>query len=384
MQKRLALSSLRSYSSVRLQIDSFLAQARSPGHTILNNVTTPLSLKWVGDESGFLQLLDQTKLPIERVLIDCYDVETVWEAIKVLRVRGAPAIGVAAAFGLLLARNASVELPQQIQAYRQAANYLATSRPTAVNLFWALDRMRKVLDKPFESLQQLQTALLTEARSIHEEDRQMCLAIGQHGSSLIPNSATIITHCNAGGLATSEFGTALSVLFSSAQNGKKLQVFADETRPLWQGSRLTAFELHAAGIPTQIICDSMAAHVMQTRRVDAVVVGADRITARGDVANKIGTYSLAIAAKYHSVPFYVAAPSSTFDLKLIHGREIPIEQRDHDEIIRPYGIALAPPDVAAYNPAFDVTPAELVTAIITERGIIREPNEVSIRALIKH
>ncbi len=336
----------------------------------------------MGEESGFLQLLDQTRLPTELVQIACRDVETVWEAIKMLRVRGAPAIGIAAAYGMLLAQPASTTMSQQIEAYRKAADHLATSRPTAVNLFWALDRMRGVFSRSFETVSQLRSAMLTEARLIHDQDRQMCHAIGRFGASLIPDEATLITHCNAGGLATSEYGTALSVLFSSVEAGKKLKVFADETRPLWQGSRLTAFELHAAGIPTKVICDSMAAHVMKTQRVDAVVVGADRITARGDVANKIGTYSLAIVAKHHGVPFYVAAPSSTFDLNLIHGDDIPIEQRDPSEIVKPYGIQLAPDGVSAYNPAFDVTPAELISAIITERGILAPPNERNIRELI--
>lgn len=299
-----------------------------------------------------------------------------------LRVRGAPAIGISAAYGVLLAKADGDSLEDGIDAYRRAADYLATSRPTAVNLFWALDRMKRLLTKQYESVSQLRQTLLTEAKLIHDEDRQMCHAIGRFGSTLIPQSATIITHCNAGGLATSEYGTALSVLFASQQSGKQIQVFADETRPLWQGSRLTAFELHSAGIPTRVICDSMAAHVMKTHKVDAVVVGADRITARGDVANKIGTYGLAIAAKYHQVPFYVAAPSSTFDLTLLNGNEIPIEERDPSEVVQPYGIQLAPEGVSAYNPAFDVTPAELITAIVTERGVLQPPTEHAIREMM--
>ena len=223
--------------------------------------------------------------------------------------------------------------------------------------------------------------MFAEAVAIHEQDRAMCRAIGLQGSILIPQRATLITHCNAGGLATSEYGTALSIMFTCAEQGKELHVYVDETRPLWQGARLTAWELQNAGIPTTVICDSMAAQVMQTRQIDAIFVGADRITARGDVANKIGTYGLAVAAKYHGVPFYVAAPSSTFDLSLLHGAEIPIEQRDADEVICPYAIRLAPAGVAVYNPAFDVTPAELITAIITERGIIQPVNEQNIRLL---
>jgi methylthioribose-1-phosphate isomerase len=342
-----------------------------------------LSVQWVGDENGYLRLLDQTGLPTATVSLDCRDVPTVWEAIKTLRVRGAPAIGIAAAYGVLLAGDTNSSLEVQRHAYRAAAEYLATSRPTAVNLFWALDRMMQVLMRSFDSRNDLALALFLEAVAVHDQDRQMCRSIGQHGAALIPHEATIITHCNAGGLATSEYGTALSIMFYCAEHGKQLNVFVDETRPLWQGVRLTAWELQAAGIPTTVICDSMAAHVMQTRRVDAVIVGADRITARGDVANKIGTYGLAVVAKHHGVPFYVAAPSSTFDLSLIDGRDIPIELRDADEVIRPYGIELAPEGVQVYNPAFDVTPAELVTAIITENGIIQPVNESSIRANVE-
>lgn len=345
-----------------------------------------LSAQWIGDEHGFLRLLDQTLLPSRQVMLDCRDVEAVWEAIKMLRVRGAPAIGIAAAYGVLLARvdrnSADVAITEQVAAYRKAADYLATSRPTAVNLFWALDRMMRVLERPMTSLNSLKHSMWQEAVRIHDEDRQMCREIGRYGAELIPQTATIITHCNAGGLATSEYGTALSVMFTCVEQGKKINVYADETRPLWQGSRLTAFELHAAGIPTTVICDSMAAHVMQTRKVDAVIVGADRITARGDTANKIGTYGLAVSAKYHGVPFYVAAPSSTFDLSLVDGQEIPIEQRDQGEITKPYGIPLAPEGVNAYNPAFDVTPAELISAIITERGVISPVTESEVRSMI--
>lgn len=339
-----------------------------------------LSVQWIGDERGFLRLLDQTRLPVETVLLDCGDVAAVWEAISMLRVRGAPAIGIAAAYGVLLAKGVGDSLQDQRSAYRSAAEYLATSRPTAVNLFWALDRMISVAEKVYTSRNEMVKAMLREARSIHEQDRQMCRAIGNHGADLIPATATLITHCNAGGLATSERGTALSIMFAAAEQGKRLQVFADETRPLWQGSRLTAWELVSAGIATTVICDSMAAHVMQTRRVDAVIVGADRITARGDVANKIGTYGLAVLARHHGVPFYVAAPSSTFDLSLSHGMDIPIEQRDALEVIRPYGIRLAPDGVQVYNPAFDVTPAELISAIITEHGVIQPVNEDRVRA----
>jgi methylthioribose-1-phosphate isomerase len=266
-----------------------------------------------------------------------------------------------------------------------AIEHLATSRPTAVNLFWALERMRRLIDhfpddhaSTEHAASQLKMRLLSEARAVQDEDRAMCRAIGEHGAALIPAKATLLTHCNAGGLATAAWGTALSVMYSCQDQGKQLEVFVDETRPLWQGARLTAWELMQRGIPATIICDSMAGYVMQSRRVDAVIVGADRIAACGDAANKIGTYGLAVLAKYHGIPFYVAAPSSTFDLELASGRDIPIEQRDPREILEPSGIRIAPEGAAALNPAFDVTPAELITALITERGVIRPVNRESI------
>ena len=340
----------------------------------------PQAIHWQGDARGTLELIDQTLLPGELRTIHCRNVETVWEAIKMLRVRGAPAIGIAAAYGVVLSQreDASHRSDSPAQAALNAADYLATSRPTAVNLFWALDRMRSVVASHRQGDRNLAEKLLHEAQAIHEEDRQMCRAIGRNGAQLIADQATLITHCNAGGLATAEYGTALSVMFTCQDQGKRLHVFTDETRPLWQGARLTAWELNQRGIPATVICDSMAAHVMHTQHVDAVIVGADRITARGDVANKIGTYGLAVTAKHHGVPFYVAAPSSTFDLQLHDGREIPIEQRDPAEVIAPYGHAIAPNGIDVYNPAFDVTPAELIDALITERGIIQPVNEEEI------
>lgn len=346
--------------------------------------THPAAVQWIGATDGYLQLIDQTCLPRDLKLLECRDVSTVWEAIKMLRVRGAPAIGLAAAYGVCVAvRSCPAKAVAELAI--EAAKNLATSRPTAVNLFWALERMQKVvLEAPQSTAddgQALRAALLREARAIHEEDRAMCHAIGRHGASLIPDNATIITHCNAGGLATAEYGTALSIMFTCQDQGKKLSVFADETRPLFQGARLTAFELHQRGIPTTVICDSMAAHVMQTKKIDAVIVGADRITARGDAANKIGTYGLAVVAKHHGVPFYVAAPSSTFDLTLMNGSEIPIEQRGRDEVVAPYGHHVAPDGVGVYNPAFDVTPAELISALITEKGVI---SEISVANIASH
>ena len=338
------------------------------------------SIQWIGGPDGRLRLIDQTLLPTQLQTIDCCNVQTVWEAIKTLRVRGAPAIGIAAAYGVVLSQHSDSHhhSDSPTLAALEAADYLATSRPTAVNLFWALDRMRAVVAKHLQGTSDLNSKLLQEAIAIHNEDRQMCRAIGTHGAALLKDGAQIITHCNAGGLATAEYGTALSVMFTCQDQGKRLHVYADETRPLWQGSRLTAWELTQRGIPTTVICDSMAAHVMQTRKIDAVIVGADRITARGDVANKIGTYGLAVSAKYHGVPFYVAAPSSTFDLQLLEGANIRIEERDHAEIIAPYGHMIAPSAVDVYNPAFDVTPAELITALITEHGMIAPVNQTEI------
>ncbi|MEM8734813.1 MAG: S-methyl-5-thioribose-1-phosphate isomerase [Planctomycetota bacterium] len=340
--------------------------------TDTSKTSTP-AIEWVGGSNGFLQLIDQTQLPVNLQLIDCKDVATVWEAIKMLRVRGAPAIGIAAAYGVVLSQSNGASR----SAATEAADHLATSRPTAVNLFWALDRLRPLIESTPE--EELPDTLLAEAKQIHEEDRAMCHSIGANGATLIPDDSTLITHCNAGGLATAEYGTALSVMFTCQDQGKKIRVFANETRPLWQGARLTAWELDQRDIPVTVICDNMAAHVMKTQNVDAIIVGADRITARGDAANKIGTYSLAVNAKYHCIPFYVAAPSSTFDLNLIDGEDIPIEERDPLEVIAPYGNEIAPTAIDVYNPAFDVTPAELITALITERGVIESPTEEKVR-----
>jgi methylthioribose-1-phosphate isomerase len=318
--------------------------------------------------------------------IECHDVEQLWEAIKSLRVRGAPAIGIAAAYGVCLgaARATDDGLVETSQAALDAIDRLATSRPTAVNLFWALERLQRLIKNtpPTQTGSELRMRLLLEARAVQDEDRRMCHAIGEHGAALIPDNATLMTHCNAGGLATAALGTALSVMFSCQDQGKRLTVFVDETRPLWQGARLTAWELMQRDIPATIICDSMAGYVMRSQSITAVVVGADRITANGDVANKIGTYSLAVLARHHNIPFYVAAPSSTFDLSLPSGDLIPIEQRDPREITEPGGVRIAPFGATAFNPAFDVTPAELVTALITERGVIQPVNRDNILQLI--
>ena len=329
------------------------------------------TIQWVGGTDGHLVLIDQTLLPTELKYLECRETETVWEAIKMLRVRGAPAIGIAAAYGCVV----GLQSPGStlIETLNRVADYLATSRPTAVNLFWALDRMRRLANELTDhSDEQIREKILAEAKAIHEEDRAMCHAIGKHGFELLNQDVRgVLTHCNAGGLATAEYGTALSVFFTAQDQGHDLHVYVDETRPLLQGSRLTAWELMQRGIPATLICDSMAAQVMKEGRVQAVVTGADRIAANGDAANKIGTYSVAVLARHHGIPFYVAAPSSTFDLSLESGDDIPIEERKPNEITHGFGKQTAPSGVAVYNPAFDVTPAEFIDAIITENGIIQ-------------
>jgi methylthioribose-1-phosphate isomerase len=341
---------------------------------------------WAGDaRSGVVRLIDQTRLPGAFVRIDLADVPAVWEAIRSLRVRGAPAIGIAAAFGAVLgARSAPLDDPDAVrESLREATKYLRTSRPTAVNLFWALDRIDRVAgEHPSLDGPALLDRLLAEAKAIADEDKAMCRAIGAHGSTLVAPGQGILTHCNAGGLATADYGTALAVIFAAHEAGKNVHVFADETRPLLQGARLTAWELSRRGVPVTLICDSMAAQVMKEGRVQMVVVGADRIAANGDTANKIGSYGVALLAKAHGIPFHVAAPSSTFDLSIPDGSAIPIEQRDSREITHGFGAATAPEGVAAYNPAFDVTPAPLIASIITERGLIRPVNAETIRAVL--
>jgi methylthioribose-1-phosphate isomerase len=341
---------------------------------------------WVGDaRHGHVRLIDQTRLPTEFVEIDCQDVSSVWEAIKLLRVRGAPAIGVAAAYGAVIgARAQGIEKPANVRrALAEASAYLRTSRPTAVNLFWALDRMAAAAaGAKAESAQELLERLLAEARAIEDEDRAMCRAIGKHGAALVAPGEGILTHCNAGGLATADYGTALAVIFSAQDAGKQVHVFADETRPLLQGARLTAWELQRRGVQVTLICDSMAAQVMKEGKIQKVVVGADRIAANGDTANKIGTYGVALLARAHEIPFYVAAPSSTFDLSLADGSAIPIEEREPHEVTHGFGRRTAPEGVDVYNPAFDVTPAALIAGIITEKGVIRPVNQESIREVI--
>ncbi len=348
----------------------------------MTETTNVETMIWQGDVSGCLDMIDQTKLPTEMVRVECEDVETVWEAIKMLRVRGAPAIGIAAAYGVVLGLQSAEEGEEAFfSRLNEVVDYLATSRPTAVNLFWALDRMRRLAEQEranFAGGEQLRESLLTEAKAIHDEDRQMCHAIGGHGADLLKGVEGVLTHCNAGGLATAEYGTALSVFFTAQDRGQPLHVYVDETRPLLQGARLTSWELMQRGIRATLICDSMAAQVMREGRVQAIVTGADRIAANGDSANKIGTYSLAVLARAHGIPFYIAAPSSTFDLMLESGEQIPIEERGSKEITHGFGRQTAPDGVEVYNPAFDVTPADYIHAIITEKGVINPVNRETI------
>ncbi len=343
------------------------------------------TLQWIGAADGRLQMIDQTRLPTELIEIQCRDVPTVWEAIKMLRVRGAPAIGIAAAYGVCLGLQAVAGRDEAgfFHHLHEVAAYLATSRPTAVNLFWALDRMKaKAETLRGKPTTEIAARLLDEARAIHEQDRAMCRAIGEHGAKLLADGQGVLTHCNAGGLATAEYGTALAVFFIAAEQGKRLSIYADETRPLLQGARLTAWELQKAGLDVTLICDSTAAQVMREGRIQAVITGADRIAANGDSANKIGTYGVAVLAAAHNIPFYIAAPTSTFDLSIATGAEIPIEQRDPREITHGFGRQTAPDGVKVYNPAFDVTPAKLIAAIICERGVIRPVTREAIAGMV--
>ncbi len=338
------------------------------------------TIEWA---AGRIRMIDQTLLPTEFKQIYCDDIASVWEAIKSLRVRGAPAIGIAGALGAVLGIWDSTAATYDVFAaeLKSATNYLATSRPTAVNLFWALDRInRTAAENSHLEIPALKERLLAEAQEIIEEDKAMCRAIGQHGLALLNENDTILTHCNAGGLATSDYGTALAVMFSAHEAGKNIQVYADETRPLLQGARLTTWELMQAGIDVTLICDNMAAQVMKEGKIQCVIVGADRIAANGDTANKIGTYNVAILAEAHGIPFYVAAPTSTLDFALKTGDEIPIEQRAAAEVTEGFGKMTAPEGVKVYSPAFDVTPAALVTAIITENGVARPPYTESLSA----
>ena len=369
------------------------------------------TLKWVGGVDGHLEIIDQRKLPGEYKTLRCSNVKQLYDAIKTLAVRGAPAIGVAGAYGAVLSLqniyrrarkdrreknklNSANSAALAVKLLKRDCEYLASSRPTAVNLRWAIDRVVKCAENRAGTLNELRKAVLKEANDICLEDIEMCRKIGANGARFVTRASSpwkhgqdgratisVLTHCNAGALATAGQGTALSVLYEAKKRGKKFRVFVDETRPLLQGARLTAWELKRAKIDTTVICDNMAAALMRAGKIDMVITGADRIAANGDAANKTGTYGLSVLAKAHKIPFYIAAPSSTFDLKTKTGKDIPIEQRSADEIRFCGSKKMTPEGVDIYNPAFDVTPAENITAIITERGAIEKPNG---RKIAKH
>jgi methylthioribose-1-phosphate isomerase len=341
------------------------------------------TIGWAGDG---ICIIDQTKLPAKLEYRTLRDLRSLWQAIKKLQVRGAPALGAAAALGVYLGikgsratnfRTFQKELDAVIR-------YLASSRPTARNLFWGLEKARECAlrhqNKPPRRIKEL---IFQEAKRIMDEDRASCRRIGDFGERLFRDGDTVLTICNAGALATIDYGTALGVLYRAKERGKRLKVFASETRPLLQGARLTTWELRRAGFDVTLICDNMAAHLMQQGKISKVIAGADRIARNGDTANKIGTFNLAILSRYHKIPFYIAAPASTFDLSLKSGKEIPIEERESEEVtVLLRKIAVAPKGVKAYNPAFDVTPHELITAIITEKGLIRPPYIKNIRRVL--
>lgn len=333
----------------------------------------PPTLEWVGGLDGRLRLLDQSLLPLRVEMHDCTTVQQVWEAIRTLRVRGAPAIGVAAAYGLCLGTRHFRDLPAEafLAKVREVGDYLRSCRPTAVSLAWALQRLTEVAAAhPTRAGAGQWEALLAEAHTMARQDAQTCRRIGQAGAELIPEGGGVLTHCNAGALATVAYGTALSLMYVAWERGRRFRVYVDETRPLLQGARLTAFELHAVGLDVTVLCDGAAASLMGAGRIQLVVVGADRIAANGDTANKIGTYGLALAAKHHGIPFYVAAPLSTFDRTLGSGAEIPIEERSEEEVRSGFGRPMVPPGVRCWNPAFDVTPAGLITGMVTEKGLL--------------
>ncbi len=340
------------------------------------SLSIPSPISW--SDQG-IRILDQTRLPEEELYLELHTVEEVAEAIKSLRVRGAPLIGIAAAMGLTLAagRRGSVEVgKEEMQRVHEACGILGATRPTAVNLHWALERMRRRAESAVQRGAALHEALVAEANTIWEEDRRMCDRIGELGAALIPSGSTVCTVCNAGALATGGIGTALAPVYMQHRAGHRPHVIVPETRPLLQGSRLTAWELHRSGVPVTLIADGMIASRLRLGDVRAIFVGADRIAANGDVANKIGTYGLALAAKAHGIPFYVAAPSSTIDPATPNGVAIPIEERQADEVTGWRGHRSAPAGVGVWNPAFDMTPADLVTAIITDRGIVK-PKDVA-------
>ena len=344
------------------------------------NFTT---IRWDHQEQAVV-LLDQTQLPNKIIYETCQDLSTVVDAIVKLKVRGAPAIGITAAFGVVVGvkHSQTNDFEKFSKEVTDVVDILAATRPTAVNLFWALERMQKIVCEAQSSpVEEIKQALVKEALQIQREDEITCQQIGRLGAELLQSGHTVLTHCNAGALATSGIVTALAIIYSAQNQGKQIKIYANETRPILQGARLTTWELTQAGIDVTLICDNMAGQVMQERRIDSVIVGADRVAANGDVANKIGTYSVAVLAKTHEVPFYVAAPFSSVDLSVKSGFEIPIEERDPAEIRHGLGKCIALEEVKVYNPAFDITPASYVSAVITERGIARKPYSNSLSAL---
>jgi methylthioribose-1-phosphate isomerase len=340
------------------------------------------TIEWKG---GTIRMVDQTSLPGSFKYIHCGDLASLRRAIRSMKVRGAPAIGIAGALGILLASERS--RATTVRAFEKdmdrAVRYLASSRPTARNLFWALERMERAIRRQEgKGLDAIKRAVKKEALAVIKEDKMICRRMALHGSQLISRGESVLTHCNAGGLATADYGTALGVMFEAKRLGKDITVYVDETRPLLQGARLTTWELKNAGIRTVLICDNMAASLMARGEVDKIFVGADRIAANGDTANKIGTYNLAVLARYHGIPFYVVAPTSTVDKKVKSGKDIPIEERDRREVTGFAGRRTAPYGIEARNPAFDVTPAGLISAIVTEKGILKKPYGNRIRRLI--
>ena len=337
-----------------------------------------MPVETINYKNGKIRFIDQTLLPHKLRYVSTDDIRRLWRAIKKLEIRGAPAIGIAGALGIVIGvkRSKADSFDKFFRCLKNCSEYLGSSRPTAVNLFWALRRMEitACLNRR-KSVKSIKNILLKEALKIIDEDMKSCRRMARFGSTLVKRGSRVLTHCNAGGLATADYGTALGVLFESNRQGKSVKVYVDETRPLLQGARLTAWELMREGIDATLICDNMAASIMAKGGIDMIFVGADRIASNGDTANKIGTYNLAVLAKYHRIPFYVVAPLSTFDFNIKTGKDIPIEERNGDEVRAVLGKLIAPKGVKVYNPAFDVTPNALITAIITEKGILKAPYE---------
>lgn len=337
------------------------------------------TIEWKDNQ---IRMIDQTKLPEELLHLEISDIEVLAEAIKSLRIRGAPAIGIAGAFGVVLGVQnfAGEDKEAFFKQLKESSEYLSATRPTAVNLSWAIQRMNRVADaNKSKPVAEIKEQLLKEAQTIWEEDREICRRLGKHGAQLLKDGFNVLTHCNTGALATADYGTALGVVFAAHEEGKKLHVYADETRPLLQGARLNVWELMNENIDVTLICDNTAAFVMQQKKIDVAIVGADRITANGDTANKIGTYNVAVLCEKHGVPFYVAAPYSTIDFNLQNGSQIPIEERAAEEITHGFGRRTAPLNTKVYSPAFDVTPNDLIAGIITEEGVIEPPYEINLK-----